>query len=84
MNVMKMIYKLFSFLKSLNILPILSALTTYVDKLKSIPNNILSSVKNKEPITMTKSNTFQLSLKYLPPNAISLIIASIIKIVEKK
>ena len=59
-SVEKMIWSDFKFLKSLNILPILKALNTYVAELNSeILNPYFNTMKIKEPKTMTKSKTFQ-------------------------
>lgn len=71
-----MIFKLLFLLNNLNILPILKDLMIVVDVPTEIFVTAQISVPSNVPMTISKSNTFQLSLKYFLSKAIILMIAS--------
>jgi hypothetical protein len=82
MNVSNIILKLFCFLNILKILTILIDLIIFVDEAPSTYKTFSTTIPKTEIIETTKSNTFQLSLKYLGPKAIIFKIASSKKIEE--
>eukprot|EP00350_Pseudokeronopsis_sp_OXSARD2_P005528 CAMPEP_0170553844 /NCGR_PEP_ID=MMETSP0211-20121228/11674_1 /TAXON_ID=311385 /ORGANISM="Pseudokeronopsis sp., Strain OXSARD2" /LENGTH=84 /DNA_ID=CAMNT_0010862441 /DNA_START=1679 /DNA_END=1933 /DNA_ORIENTATION=- len=82
MKVLNTIFSLFALFTSFKILLTLKALRMLV-----APPRLILVLKERamlirEPITITKSNTFHPSLKYLPPRDVILMAASKVKIAE--
>ena len=77
-------FKLFARFSSLKILPILNALISDVYAPTFTEVKMFKDIPIRVPMTIIKSKMFQLSLKNFLSYAISLIIASKVKIAAKK
>ena len=83
MNVSNIICKLFCFRKSLRIRAIRRDRRTVADVRELMLVKSYKRTPMSVPTTISKSNKFQISVKYLTPKASILIMASNVKIIVK-